>query len=113
MACDSIDELIYSGKGIAVLKTSFVQIDEVNKHSQLCISFLHQNGIGQPFKIVDFSDKASASYLSTSSVMTFCRSGAKFLFFCFIGRWSGSTSKQCTIISGPIPDISVADQAKM
>ena len=42
---------------IVVLGACFVQVSEIYTYSSLVIRFFYHDYVGQPFKVVDFSDE--------------------------------------------------------
>ena len=44
-------QLIDPRKGITVLRANFIEVDKVDADSPLVIFFLHENGIGEPFRV--------------------------------------------------------------
>ena len=49
--------MVNPGQGKTILRASTIQICEVDAHSPLLVCFLGHDNIGQPFKIINFSDK--------------------------------------------------------
>ena len=75
----------------AVLWACFVDVSEVDTESPLAICFFNEYDVGQQLRILYSLIALARRSLPTSSLMAFCLSGAKLLFFCLIGLKDGLT----------------------
>ena len=91
MAGYGVYDEVYPRQRETVLWTCFVDVSEVDTKLPLAICFFNEYDVGQPLKILYFPNRPYMEEFSTSSLMAFCLSGVKLLFFCLIGLKDGLT----------------------
>jgi hypothetical protein len=57
MSCHQVYQLVDSGQGETVFWTSFIQIHKIHTHLPFAIGFLYHYHIGQPIRVINFSDE--------------------------------------------------------
>ena len=113
MASGGVHKLINLGEWETIFGTCLIEVFEVHAHSPLPTVLLDQYNVGEPLRVLDFSDEPRLEeflYLLFGGQVSF---SAKLLFFCLTGLKAGSALNLCTITSGLSPFMSAWDQAKI
>ena len=74
-----------------IFRACSVDVNEIDAESPFSVRFFDEYDVGQPFRVLHFSDAPAWRSLPTFSLITFCLFGAKLLLFCLTGLKDGLT----------------------